>query len=90
MTPPGREGRGPERPGPDYPPEWDDEPDDDVSAPDDGPPLPGWWSYDVLLHGRCGRKLSEHPLPYAPDASCPFPELPPVEFARETLHHWSP
>jgi hypothetical protein len=23
----GREGRGPERPGPDYPPEWDLEPD---------------------------------------------------------------
>lgn len=24
-----REGRGPERPGSDYPPEWDDEPDED-------------------------------------------------------------
>jgi hypothetical protein len=28
----GREGPGPERPGPDYPPEWDREPDDDLVA----------------------------------------------------------
>jgi hypothetical protein len=27
----GREGPGPERPGPDYPPEWDAEPEDDRS-----------------------------------------------------------
>jgi hypothetical protein len=30
----GREGRGPERPGPDYPPEWDTEPDW-LDEPDD-------------------------------------------------------
>lgn len=28
----GREGPGPERPGPDYPPEWDREPEDDLVA----------------------------------------------------------
>lgn len=28
----GREGPGPERPGPDYPPEWDREPEDDLTA----------------------------------------------------------
>jgi hypothetical protein len=27
----GREGPGPERPGPDYPPEWDTDPEDDRS-----------------------------------------------------------
>jgi hypothetical protein len=37
-------------------------------------------SYDVLLHDRCGRKLSEHPLPHAPSVQCPFPALPPREF----------
>ena len=37
-------------------------------------------SDDVLLHGRCGRKISEHPVRHALDALCSFPELPPVEF----------
>lgn len=31
----GREGPGPERPGPDYPPEWDDEPVDLYDGEDD-------------------------------------------------------
>jgi hypothetical protein len=48
-------------------------------------PLPDWMSYDVLLHDRCGRKLSEHPMPHAPGVSCPFPELPPREFAEVRL-----
>lgn len=30
----GREGPGPERPGPDYPPEWDTEPEDHEAAAD--------------------------------------------------------
>ena len=50
----GREGPGPERPGPDYPPEWDTEPDDlehactclPYSAGGDGP------ERDCPVHGE--------------------------------------
>jgi hypothetical protein len=53
----GREGPGPERPGPDYPPEWDREPEEDreecgtcgvpivwqPGPPPGRPDLPGCW-----------------------------------------------
>lgn len=49
----GREGPGPERPGPDYPPEWDREPEEErrctclpYSAGGDGP------EEDCPVHGR--------------------------------------
>jgi hypothetical protein len=55
-----------------------------VSGMASGPstPQPDWFSYDVLLHSRCGRTLAEHPIPLAPEVRCPFPELPPREFTR--------
>jgi hypothetical protein len=45
---------------------------------------------EVLVHDRCGRKLSEHPIPSAPAVSCPFPELPPREFAELRLEMGPP
>jgi hypothetical protein len=44
---------------------------------------PSWLNYDTLLHGKCGRKLSEHPYPHASglDFGCTFEPLPPVKFA---------
>jgi hypothetical protein len=61
--------------------------DQATSSVREGPPLPEWFRYDVLLHGRCGRTLAVHPLPHAPEIGCPFPPLPPREF--RVLETWT-
>jgi hypothetical protein len=52
----GREGPGPERPGPDYPPEWDDEPEGECPA---GGDHESQWLDDRWRCLRCGEPFGE-------------------------------
>lgn len=65
--------------------------------------LPPWpdevFAVATLVHGRCGRLLTEHPYPTASglDFGCEFPALPPVTFeevpranTRPELMPWAP
>jgi hypothetical protein len=70
----GREGPGPERPGPDYPPEWDREPEEpeevcgtcgapvtwEPGAPPGRPDLAGSWLDELGLAGVRGSSGHRH------------------------------
>lgn len=51
-----------------------------MSAPDLPPEARYLLDPERLLHSRCGKPFAAHPYG-SPNIGCPFPALPPVEFA---------